>query len=372
MSPNVSTLGRLRIALSNLSKIPPTKIKSPASQPRRASVSIIIRIRPNLTTTSADDSIQAINEEDPLIIDLDQFWDLNWVNQGKPEIFYIKRALRDGDRWSGQMAFPGGKRDPEDVDDLDTAERETFEEVGLDLGNTKQFLCLGALDDREVTTTFGKKLLMILCPFVFLQITPNSLPIEISGSEVASAHWIPLDHFFDRVLTQTWDPVSVDISSRLAPNSWILQRMLQTLTGRLHFHCIKLPSIVSFIKSPPNTNIEQVQKEHLHLWGLTLQMTSDLIDMMYTAEEEPPRRLDAIRPKFDYPDVNFFIWFFLRENRGQYHRKKMELATRRTSWAGGWSDYYSAVRKALLIAIFTRSIFAFWLLRQSSQYLLSS
>jgi hypothetical protein len=37
--------------------------------------------------------------------------------------------------------------------------------VGLDLGDSTKFLCVGALDDREVTTTFGKQLLMILCPF---------------------------------------------------------------------------------------------------------------------------------------------------------------------------------------------------------------
>ncbi|CAG8436678.1 6380_t:CDS:2 [Ambispora gerdemannii] len=368
MSPTVGPLGRLRIALLNLSKIPPTKIKSPSTQPRRASVSIIIHARQ--TNTS-------------VMTDLEQFWELPWVQKGVPEILYIKRALREGDRWSGQMAFPGGKQDPVDVDDLDTAERETFEEVGLDLGNPEQFYCVGALDDREVTTTFGKKLLMILCPFVFLQTTPEPLQIEISGSEVASTHWVPLAYFFDEKITRTWDPISVDISSRLAPNSWVLQRMLQTLTGRLHFHCIKLPSVetiknqninnnddITATATPtPIINSTSQSTEYLQLWGLTLQMTSDLMDMMYLIGEEPPRRLDAIRPKFDYPDVNFFIWCFLRNNRGDYRRKKMELATRRRKWANGWIDYYSAVRKALLIAIFTRTILAFFILSRGSRYL---
>lgn len=159
---------------------------------------------------------------------------------------------------------------------------------------------------------------------MFLQITPENLPIEISGSEVASTHWVPLSHFFNKKITQTWDPVSINISSRLAPNSWIMQYMLATLTGRMHFHCIKLPSIDVIAKHPlPD------KKEHMHLWGLTLQMTSDLMDLMYEPNEEPPRRLDAIRPKFDYPDVNFFIWWFLRDNRGSYRRKRLELATRR-------------------------------------------
>jgi 8-oxo-dGTP pyrophosphatase MutT (NUDIX family) len=59
---------------------------------------------------------------------LEDFWKLPWVKDGEPEILYVKRALREGDRWSGQIAFPGGKQDSKDFDDLDTAERETFEE----------------------------------------------------------------------------------------------------------------------------------------------------------------------------------------------------------------------------------------------------
>src|SRR5262245_1701845 len=40
------------------------------------------------------------------------------------EVLLIRRAARDGDPWSGHMAFPGGQREPEDRDLLTTAERE--------------------------------------------------------------------------------------------------------------------------------------------------------------------------------------------------------------------------------------------------------
>ncbi len=40
-----------------------------------------------------------------------------------PEILFIERALREGDPWSGQMAFPGGRRDREDRDLERTAAR---------------------------------------------------------------------------------------------------------------------------------------------------------------------------------------------------------------------------------------------------------
>src|SRR5262245_41364530 len=52
----------------------------------------------------------------------------------EPELLFIERARREGDPWSGHMAFPGGRRDPKDTDLAATAARETHEEVGLGLG----------------------------------------------------------------------------------------------------------------------------------------------------------------------------------------------------------------------------------------------
>ena len=42
--------------------------------------------------------------------------------------------------------------------------RQTWEEIGLDLAE-RDFICVGQLDDREITTSLGKRLLMILSPF---------------------------------------------------------------------------------------------------------------------------------------------------------------------------------------------------------------
>lgn len=63
------------------------------------------------------------------------------------------------------MALPGGKREEADEDDQETAARETTEEIGLDLSDLTQFRCLGALDDRELWTSFGRVFLMVLSPF---------------------------------------------------------------------------------------------------------------------------------------------------------------------------------------------------------------
>jgi len=49
-----------------------------------------------------------------------------------PQVLLIRRADHPGDAWSGHMAFPGGREDPQDENLLATAIRETLEEVGLD------------------------------------------------------------------------------------------------------------------------------------------------------------------------------------------------------------------------------------------------
>lgn len=45
-----------------------------------------------------------------------------------------------------------------------SAMRQTWEEIGLDLADN-EWSCVGQLDDREITTSLGKRLLMILSPF---------------------------------------------------------------------------------------------------------------------------------------------------------------------------------------------------------------
>ncbi|KAI8055698.1 hypothetical protein BDF22DRAFT_599948, partial [Syncephalis plumigaleata] len=107
-----------------------------------------------------------------------------WVKSGVAELLFIRRTSNPQDPWSGQIAFPGGKRESGETD-RETAERETKEEVGLDL-RSSAFTFLGALDEREVTTRFGRRLLLILCPFVYLQLTPTTPESTISLGEVAS------------------------------------------------------------------------------------------------------------------------------------------------------------------------------------------
>ncbi|MEM2035144.1 MAG: NUDIX domain-containing protein, partial [Candidatus Caldarchaeum sp.] len=48
-----------------------------------------------------------------------------------PEVILVKRASRLDDPWSGQIAFPGGRRKPSDQSLVQTALRELKEETGV-------------------------------------------------------------------------------------------------------------------------------------------------------------------------------------------------------------------------------------------------
>jgi 8-oxo-dGTP pyrophosphatase MutT (NUDIX family) len=63
------------------------------------------------------------------------------------ELLFIRRAEYAGDPWSGHLAFPGGRIDPGDRDARAAAERETDEEVGLDLLDRSRVRHLGRLSD---------------------------------------------------------------------------------------------------------------------------------------------------------------------------------------------------------------------------------
>jgi len=100
------------------------------------------------------------------------------------EILLIKRAERADDPWSGQIAFPGGRRDPRDRDLVGTAMRETREETGVELAAAER---LGVLDDfvpRSVTLP-----LVIVRPFVFA--LPRR-PVLTTNAEVQRAFWVAL------------------------------------------------------------------------------------------------------------------------------------------------------------------------------------
>ncbi len=108
-----------------------------------------------------------------------------------PEVLFIRRAEREGDLWSGHVAFPGGRVEPgEGIEDA--AVRETEEEVGIDLraGGIR----IGALDEIQAIGR-GRAVGLSIQPWVWaLHADPG--PLRFSA-EVASAQWVRLGDLLD-------------------------------------------------------------------------------------------------------------------------------------------------------------------------------
>lgn len=101
------------------------------------------------------------------------------------EVLFIERAMRDGDPWSGHMAFPGGRLEGDDDSALTAARRETREEVGLEIEGAEY---LGHLCD--LTGRSGSPRPLIVSAHAFH--LESHAPLALDDAEVRSAFWFPL------------------------------------------------------------------------------------------------------------------------------------------------------------------------------------
>lgn len=101
------------------------------------------------------------------------------------EVLLIERAEREGDPWSGHMAFPGGRLEEGDDSTRSAARRETFEEVGVELADAEY---LGQLDD--IVGSPRKSPTLVVAAHAFF-LTENQA-FELAPDEVQAAFWFPL------------------------------------------------------------------------------------------------------------------------------------------------------------------------------------
>lgn len=105
------------------------------------------------------------------------------------ELLLIRRALRAGDPWSGQIGLPGGRFEPADASLEETALRETFEEVGLDL--RAEGRVLGMLDEIRPRTPVLPPI--IVRPYV---VVVERTPDLVLSDEVAEVRWVRVSELF--------------------------------------------------------------------------------------------------------------------------------------------------------------------------------
>ncbi|CAO3653173.1 unnamed protein product [Mucor hiemalis] len=258
--------------------------------------------------------------------------------QGEAEILFMQRATRDGDRWSGHVSFVGGKNEPGETDE-ETVKREVSEEIGIDL-NSDDYIQLGKLNEREITSVKDNKLLMILIPFVYLQVVPESPEFKLQESEVAAVQWVPLSFFLStepypyRPITEQLNIVKLNRSKWVSP-------LIRLMMGSVTFPAIDLPT------SPEVKTI-------FRLWGLTMGMTRDIIEFTQLDHNRLAfLQLTRSKPIYSRPDIGWlttliaYITFTAKKITAVNSDKEM------------WDKvYFNSIRKGIMVAIIARLGFA--------------
>ena len=110
-----------------------------------------------------------------------------YYKQGQYHILFTQRTERVKEH-KGQISFPGGARQEGDKTLLDTALRESAEEIGLAPGQVK---ILGELDDT-ITTTSN----YIVSPFV--GVIPWPYKFQVDGWETEAIIEAPISALLDK------------------------------------------------------------------------------------------------------------------------------------------------------------------------------
>lgn len=161
-----------------------------------------------------------------------------------PHIIFTKRT-DTVETHKGQISFPGGVKDPQDDNLLETAKRETFEEIGI---QPKLIENLGQLDDFYTVTDY------VVSPFVGY--VKSDFEYEINTHEVAQILEVPLSIFLkaDGFEVRKWDHqgTSYDVffyhyqdQVIWGATAYILNRFIDKVFG---FN----PAPVSVIRDPRN------------------------------------------------------------------------------------------------------------------------
>ncbi|GLE00163.1 hypothetical protein PINS_up008890 [Pythium insidiosum] len=193
------------------------------------------------------------------------------------EVLFIRRSINERDVWSGQVAFPGGKRQKKGGDatdanwetSLETAQRETMEEIGLDLTepHVEWIGSLPAIQTHLRTFWVGTEIFLIndqaeSRPFV---------PV-IQDEEIADVFWVDVQELFNPIRYQSLVWPTEDMVPKLARYPRVMAFVRATL-GNLLFGSIYLPRPYL---APPDEDPSRRHRHDFILWGLTLRMIADM------------------------------------------------------------------------------------------------
>ncbi|KAL7684160.1 putative NUDIX hydrolase domain-containing protein [Plasmopara halstedii] len=228
------------------------------------------------------------------------------TEQQSLELLFVRRSVNKNDIWSGQIAFPGGRRQkktqmdlklPDSVSDertddweslRETAQRETFEEVGLDL-TTKHVHWIGNLSPIESQLIPLSVSTQVY--FIDTAADEHNYKPKVHTSEIADVFWVDVQELYN---PQRYNVLSYPIedallSLRLHPR---VLAMIKKVLGNMLFDCIYLPRPN---RSPPDEECLPRDMHDFVLWGLTLRA----VVMICAAADAPlpirlkPRHFDS-------------------------------------------------------------------------------
>lgn len=148
-------------------------------------------------------------------------------------LLLMKRTERASDPWSGHVSLPGGRHELEDPHLLATAIRETKEELGIELTQTRLLGSLPVLHPNNAGPNGIE-----VTPFVFVS---TQLLDAQPSAEAQAVFWLPLD---------------------------------EVASGRLDGSFLHPGSAVSF---------PSWQYQGYTVWGLTMRIVRELLDRMQRA-----------------------------------------------------------------------------------------
>lgn len=169
---------------------------------------------------------------------------------------------------------------------------------------------------------------MVLCPFVYLQMRHDIPPLALQPSEVHSAHWTPLRGLLSPSFRTD---VRCDILERFSrQRSSTLRLLVRAVAGQLVFGAVKLQPTESSRNSTMPAAIPQDRQptflggymarllhstpadetdQPLILWGLTLGIVADLLEMI----DRPATAKLWSWPTFSPWDIQLTIWLLNRK-----------------------------------------------------------
>ena len=110
------------------------------------------------------------------------------VRNGVPFVLVTVRSMNLS-RHAGEISFPGGKRDPGDSSLIDTALRETMEEIGL---SKERISVLGCLPPYVTSAKF------LVTPVVAKVVDFESFRAKLNPLEVSELLIVPLENFIEK------------------------------------------------------------------------------------------------------------------------------------------------------------------------------